>query len=716
MSGTALRVFSYRFVIRSAVAGAAALAAWSCGSATDGPTTSAVASVVVTPTAATLLVGQQQPLQAAVSDGAGNAVAGATVVWSVRDAGIASVSPTGVVTALAIGATEVAANVNGKSAIAAITVQRAPVASVVVLPLHVDAFVGARTTFTAIAYDGAGIQLSGRTFIWATSNTAVATVDAAGSVTAVAPGSATLTATAEGKSNSATITVTLTPVANVTVTPPVLSMSPGETTSFTAVARDSAGNVLTGRLVTWSSSNNGVASVSSAGKVTGIADGTATITANIGGVAGSATLTISSSPVGSVTVQPTTLTLTQNTSQQLSAVVRDVDDQILPRLVTWSTSNPGLATVTAAGVVAGLNPGAVTITATSGGQSGTADVTVVKATVISLTLQPSPASIRVGTTMTVTATPKDASGLPLTGHVVTWKSSSNQIATVTSAGAVTGVAPGRATITATCEGVNATVTVDVGVPVGSVSLAPATANLPVGLTLTLAPTVKDANGTVTTDRVIAWTSSAPAVATVSTTGVVIGVTAGTSTITATSEGKSGTASITVIVPPVFTVTVQPPTVTLVVGRTTTLAAVNRDENGNVLIGRLVLWSVGDASIVTVSASGVVTAVGAGTTTVTATSEGKSGTSIVTVTLVPVATVTIQPSNATVAAGGTTTLTSFTRDASGNVLTGRVVTWSSNNPGIATVTSAGVVTGVNHGSATITATSEGKSGTATVTVP
>jgi uncharacterized protein YjdB len=164
------------------------------------------------------------------------------------------------------------------------------------------------------------------------------------------------------------------------------------------------------------------------------------------------------------------------------------------------------------------------------------------------------------------------------------------------------------------------------------------------------------------------------------------------------------------------VTVQPPTATLVLGSTLQLSAVTRDAAGNVLTGRAVEWSLGDESIANLKPNGLVVAAGVGTSTITATSEGKSGTAIITVIPVPVATITIQPSTATVAVGSTTTLTAFTSDASGSVLTGRVVAWTSSDEAIATVSSAGVVTGRARGSAVITATSEGKTGTATVTVP
>src|SRR5215475_2904656 len=136
----ALRGFSCR-ALRYAAVWAGAITASSCGGLTDVPTPSGgVASVAVTPSTITLQVGQQQPVQAVVTDVDGKPMGGATVVWSVRDAAIASVLNVGVVTALEVGQTQIAANVNGKSGIATLTVQRSPISSVAVLPSHVDAF------------------------------------------------------------------------------------------------------------------------------------------------------------------------------------------------------------------------------------------------------------------------------------------------------------------------------------------------------------------------------------------------------------------------------------------------------------------------------------------------------------------------------------------------------------------------------------------------
>ena len=112
-------------------------------------------------------------------------------------------------------------------------------------------------------------------------------------------------------------------------------------------------------------------------------------------------------------------------------------------------------------------------------------------------------------------------------------------------------------------------------------------------------------------------------------------------------------------------------------------------------------------------TGVVT----GSTTITATSEGQSGTSAVTVTAapVPVASVTVSPATAAVFVGQTTQLTATPKDVNGNTLTGRTITWASSPSSIAGVNGSGLVAGVAVGSATITATSEGKNGASTITV-
>jgi CubicO group peptidase (beta-lactamase class C family) len=166
---------------------------------------------------------------------------------------------------------------------------------------------------------------------------------------------------------------------------------------------------------------------------------------------------------------------------------------------------------------------------------------------------------------------------------------------------------------------------------------------------------------------------------------------------------------------VATVTVSPGSATLAVGATTTLGAELRDAAGNALTGRPISWTTDAATVAAVSATGVVTAVAAGTARITATSEGRSGQATITVTPPPVATISIAPDSVDVVLRATSQLSATTRDAAGLVLTGRAVTWVSSDPAVATVSGTGLVTALTAGAITITATSEGRSGTARVRV-
>src|SRR5438309_962391 len=168
--------------------------------------------------------------------------------------------------------------------------------------------------------------------------------------------------------------------------------------------------------------------------------------------------------------------------------------------------------------------------------------------------------------------------------------------------------------------------------------------------------------------------------------------------------------------PVASVAVAPATASLTVGQTAQLTATPKDSAGTALTGRTVTWASSNTSMATVSSSGLVKGVAAGTATITATSEGKAGTAEGTVTLVPVATVVVSPAPATLPLHGTIQLNVTLKDASGNPLTGRPVAWTSSTPTVMTVSPTGLVTDVaDGGTATVTATSEGKSGTSVVTV-
>ncbi len=170
------------------------------------------------------------------------------------------------------------------------------VGAVEVAPATASIVEGATTQLAATVRDTRGNALSGRAVSWASSSASIATVSTDGLVTGVAAGAATVTATSEGKNGVAQITVTARPVASVSLTPATATIAVGGTATFVATLRDAAGTALTGRAITWSTSAATIASVSSAGVVTGVATGSATITATSEGRAGTATVTVATPP------------------------------------------------------------------------------------------------------------------------------------------------------------------------------------------------------------------------------------------------------------------------------------------------------------------------------------------------------------------------------------------------------------------------------------
>jgi alpha-tubulin suppressor-like RCC1 family protein len=186
----------------------------------------------------------------------------------------------------------------------------------------------------------------------------------------------------------------------------------------------------------------------------------------------------------------------------------------------------------------------------------------------------------------------------------------------------------------------------------------------------------------------------------------------------TVEFTTGTTTVQ----PATAVTVLPDTAAAAAGSQVQLTIAARDSAGAPVVGRPVAWSSDDAAVATVSCTGLVNAVATGVAHVLAEVDGRSGVGVIIVSpaLAPVASVQVTPGSATVVIGGLVQLTTTVRDAAGNVLPFRAVAWKSSNSAVAVVSGGqkagtAVVTGVAGGTATIIATSEGKSGTATITM-
>lgn len=351
-----------------------------------------------------------------------------------------------------------------------------------------------------------------------------------------------------------------------------------------------------------------------------------------------------------------------------------------------------------------------------GGPTGTPPADTVVASVAVT----SPAtSVAVGATVQLAATARNAAGAAISGKTFTWTTSDAAVATISGTGVLSGVALGQVVVTVSESGSGKSATVTMSVtppPVASVAVTPATATVGIGQTQQLTATLKDARGETLSGRTITWSSANAAVATVSGDGVVTGVAAGGPVaITATSEGKSASAQITVPAVPVASVTIDSHAATVLQGSTLQLAATLRDAGGATLTGRTVAWTTSDPAIATISSSGLLSAVAVGgPVTITATAEGKSATSQVTVMPRVAATVAITPAFATILSGADSAFRADASDAEGVAIPSPATTWASTAAAV-TVDAAGVVHGATPGVGSIVATVDDAADTAVVAV-
>lgn len=399
----------------------------------------------------------------------------------------------------------------------------------------------------------------------------------------------------------------------------------------------------------------------------------------------------------------------------------------------WSSLAPDVATVDAHGIVRGVVPGTAAIVVEAGLAADTAEVTVVP-TPVGIVVDPPSAGLRsLGETVVFEATVVDARSDPIPGIEVEWSSGDEAVLEHAGGGsfraAANGVAPVVAAATVGETILRSSVTVTVAQEVARLTVTPERLTLGApGESATLAIDARDANGHPVVDPEAGWGSSDPGVASVSPDGVVTATGPGVATITASADGVTATAEVTVEEAgpgPVVTVEVTPGSVVLATpGETAPLAAEALDAGGSAVAGASATWSTDAPAVATVSSTGplsaVVTAEGPGTATITADVDGVTAASEVTVEHAgtgAVATVQITPADPPVltAVGATVRLTATAFDAGGDALAGVRFAWSSSNEAVATVDPTGLVTAAGNGSTEVSATAEGTDVTAAVHV-
>lgn len=503
--------------------------------------------------------------------------------------------------------------------------------------------------------------------------------------------------------------------------------------------RDSSSDVTS--YTAWTSSNTSVATVSG-GKVTAVGAGTTTITATYNGYRATTTVTVSNVMGYALELSRSTLSVQAESTAAITAYYVTYTNGVetsrtnVTSSATWKTSMSSIVTVSG-GAVTGVSAGQAVVTATYRSYSKSCTVTVTAKPITytyKLVVSLADSSIDVGEATTATATYITyADGVQSSSKDVTssatWTSGNTTVATV-SAGTITGKASGSSAIKASYNGYEGSQTITVNdVLTYGLEQSITSPSIYVGASLASAANyITFKNGTRSSSQTVTssatWTSSDTSVATVSG-GTITGVKAGTATITATYNGYSATAEVTVEDKITYDVYLSPASTTVVAGRTSKLTAVQRTfTNGVQTYGQDVssscTWASNNTAVATVSTNGVITGVSKGTATITAVYNGTTLTGTVTVTPAYTYELVLSSTSLSLNKGTNRTITATYKtyvdgvlESSANV-TGNA-TWTSSSTSVATVSTQGVVTAAGVGNATITATYNGKSATCSVKV-
>lgn len=446
----------------------------------------------------------------------------------------------------------------------------------------------------------------------------------------------------------------------------------------------------------------------------------------LGGVAGACTEPVPAAAISSLRIAPTSDSFyvgRATTGNPFAVTLLDARNAEINdgRPITYTSSQPATFEVDAkTGVITPKTTGAGFFRATVSGRFIEAAVKII-APVDRVQLNTGDFTIVTGSTRQLVPNLVAVDGSSLSGRAVTYSSSAPTIASVSTAGLITAVNEGTATITVTSETKVAQVVVTVQrEAVASVRLTPQVTQLMrVGGQLQVTAQPLNAAGQPLTGRTVDWSTSNPAVLTVTQAGVVSAVGVGNATITALSETRVATLGVTVTEIPPRSVTLEPETFTLATNLTRQLAPTVIDSAGNLvtsLNNRSVIWQSSSSIVASVSATGVVAGTGAGTARISVTVDGvRSNDAVVTVSP-QVASVVLTPFTPQLLRIGTTVqLTAQARDNANQPIAGKTANWSSNNPTVASVSPAGLVTGVATGSTTITAEIDGRTASLQVTV-
>lgn len=717
-------------------------------------TAAELSSLAVTPALPSIARGRTQQF-VAMGTFSDNTVQNLTtqVTWSTGTAATATISNVsgseGLATSLDVGTTTVVATSSGVSGQTTLTVTAAELVSIAItgapatLPRGRTANLVATGTYT----DGSTQPITTQV-TWSASPTSIATISnvtgSNGRVTAVAVGTATFTATLSGVSQQVSLDVTAAVLESLAITPATLSIAKGRTQQFTALGTYSDGTTQPHTDdVTWSSTASSALSISNApgsrGLATALELGVGDVTAQLSGVTGTASFSVTPAVMVSIAVTPTNPTSAKGLTRQFTATATFTDSSTMDitTQVTWSSGTQSVAVISNApgseGLATAAAEGTSRITADAGSISGFTDFTVGPAALVSIAVTPATPTLSLGSTQqfTATGTFTDSTTRNLTAEV-TWTSSDPSVGISNAAGSegrATADALGTSTVSATSGSISGSTVVTVSnATLVSIAVTPASSSLAKGRTAQFVAMGTYSNSTtadVTTS--VTWSTGAAATATVSNTagseGLVTAVAEGTTTVIATLGSVSGNTGLTVTPAELVSIIISGvPASPLPLGRTADLVATGVYTDSSMqTVTTSVTWASADANVASVSntspTQGRVTAVALGTVNITASLSGVTGNASLTTAAAELVSIEVTPANPTINLPGTQQLvaTGTFSDNTTLVISGSPTTWVSETPANATVNTTGNVTGVAPGTSLITATRSGITGSTTVTV-
>ena len=408
------------------------------------------------------------------------------------------------------------------------------------------------------------------------------------------------------------------------ITPQASKIALGQTASFTAtgIFSDGSSHDET-KSALWSSSNGAIASIDSAGLATSRAIGSTKMVATANGLSGSATLTVSEAAIASIAVDPSASSIALGTTIQLKATgtYTDRSTRDVTGVVSWKSSEPEIATVKQGGLAASLTTGKASIVASSGAANASCELSVLAASLVSISISEDHSNIPLGTTSQLKAQGvyTDGSKRDLTGSV-SWSSSPVGIVNVDSSGLATGKKIGAAKVDAKSGNITGSGAVTVSAPLlASIEVTSDSATMPLGTSQQMTATGLYTDGSMhDLTSSVSWSSTSGQIVSVSGSGEAGARSQGTSVVSATSERISGSKLLTVSPAALTTIEVSPANPTVPLTSSLQLTATGTFTDGSTQnLTSSVTWSVDHVSVVAINNAGTAIAEQVGSTGVEA---------------------------------------------------------------------------------------------------